>query len=140
MFHDDGLEILAFACNQFGYQETAKNTEIMDCLEHVRPGGGYTPLFPIFEKSDVNGRSTNGPFKWLKDQCGPATSEIAHLKIIGGAEVFISWSPVEYNDITWNFEKFLLDRNGKVYKRYTPQTPPMALLEDIEFLLNGGSA
>lgn len=94
------------------------------------------PLFPLFTKSDVNGVKTNDVYRWLKAQCDGATDEIAHLKIIGGAEVFVSWSPVMANDITWNFEKFLVDKSGKVFKRYTPQTPPSALVADIEHLLS----
>lgn len=47
----------------------------------------------------------------------------------------ISWSPVRNNDITWNFEKILIDHKGQPYRRYTPTVEPKEITEDIEKLI-----
>lgn len=44
------------------------------------------------------------------------------------------WSPITQGDLTWNFEKFLIDKTGRPYKRYTPNTEPMTLGADIAYL------
>lgn len=132
-YHSQGLEILGFPCAQFWNQEPGTNDEILNCLKYVRPGGGYSPLFTIFEKTTVNGIGMNKVYDFLRARCGPPKMDmIAHK--------FVSWTPVAANDITWNFEKFLLDRKGNVYRRYTPQTNPLLLENDIMYLLNGGLA
>jgi len=133
-YHAFGFEILAFPCAQFNNQEPGANSEILNCLEYVRPGGGYIPLFTMLQKSNINGELTNPTYRWLKAQCGPPSPNLTP----NGAQ-FISWNPVTINDISWNFEKFLLDRNGIPYKRYTPHTNPLALSDDIEFLLANGT-
>ena len=71
----------------------------------------YAVTFPLSEKIDVNGDSRHQVYAWL-------------------TEVFPG-------DIEWNFEKFLIDREGNVVKRYPPQTPPddPGLLQDISDLL-----
>ena len=46
----------------------------------------------------------------------------------------ISWSPVRNNDITWNFEKILVDHNGQPFRRYTPSTEPKDITKDLEKL------
>jgi len=48
----------------------------------------------------------------------------------------ISWAPVTGSDVTWNFEKFLLDKNGVPYKRYSYTTMPTDLIPDIDLLLS----
>lgn len=64
---DGEFEILAFPCNQFGYQEPGKNKyEILHCLKYARPGYGYAPNFPIFSKIDVNGEHEIPLFTHLK--------------------------------------------------------------------------
>lgn len=44
------------------------------------------------------------------------------------------WSPITQGDLTWNFEKFLIDKTGRPYKRYNPNTEPMTLGADIAYL------
>lgn len=64
---EDKFEVLAFPCNQFGYQEPGENKyEIMNCLKYARPGYGYAPNFPIFSKIEVNGKDEIGLFTHLK--------------------------------------------------------------------------
>lgn len=108
-FHDRGLEILGFPCNQFGGQEPGGSDDIAQFCER-----NYGVTFPLFEKVDVNGDGAHPLFKWLKNEA-PG--------ILGT------------KDIKWNFTKFLVDRNGKVAERYAPTTRPDAIRADIETLL-----
>jgi len=122
------LNVLAFPCAQFNNQEPAHEPEILNCLKYVRPGSSYVPNFPMFAKIAVNGASTHLVYQFLKGRCGPTSPEI-------GDTQYISWTPVNYNDITWNFEKFLITKTGQVYRRYDPTTPPLDLLYDIKVLM-----
>ena len=108
-YHEQGLEILGFPCNQFGAQEPGSETEIQSfcSLNH-----GVT--FPLHAKVDVNGDDTHPLFKQLKkDAPGFMGSEA----------------------IKWNFTKFLIDKTGKVQKRYGSKDAPSSIAEDIEALL-----
>lgn len=95
-YHEYGLEVLAFPCNQFGEQEPASMPEIESFL-----GERYAPKFPLFQKVEVNGEDQHPIFKWLKEQAPPAEGQVQ------GA------------DIAWNFEKFLIDKAGRPVKRYS---------------------
>lgn len=108
-YKDKGLVILGFPCNQFANQEPGSEKDIAEgCLIN------YGVTFPMFSKVDVNGNNAHPIYKYLKSQ----------LK--GG--LFGS-------NIKWNFAKFLIDKNGKPYKRYAPTTAPEKLSNDIEKLL-----
>lgn len=62
-----GLRIVGFPCNQFGFQEPGKNKyEIMNGLKFVRPGYGFVPNFPLFEKRDVNGKKEDEIYTFFK--------------------------------------------------------------------------
>ncbi|HYD62860.1 MAG TPA: glutathione peroxidase [Noviherbaspirillum sp.] len=108
-FKDKGVEVLGFPCNQFGAQEPGTADEIGTFCER-----NYGVTFPMFDKIDVNGDSAHPLFKHLK-------SEAPGLM---GTEA-----------IKWNFTKFLVRKDGRVYKRYAPQTEPKELMKDIEKLL-----
>ena len=108
-FRDKGVEVLGFPCNQFGKQEPGSNEEIGAFCER-----NYGVSFPLFDKIDVNGDNAHPLFKHLK-------SEAPGLM---GTEA-----------IKWNFTKFLVRKDGRVYKRYAPQTEPKELMKDIEKLL-----
>jgi len=124
-----GFTVLGFPCNQFGGQEPGDNDEILNCLKYVRPGNGFVPNFPLFQKIRVNGATQDPMWIWMKSQCGfPPQSEI-------GAWPYIVWNPVTAYDITWNFEKFLFAKGGLVYKRYGPGTLPLSMEADIVTLL-----
>ncbi|KAL6216028.1 hypothetical protein ACLB2K_009255 [Fragaria x ananassa] len=99
-YKTQGFEILAFPCNQFGGQEPGSNTEIKQfaCTR-------YKAEFPIFDKVDVNGPSTAPVYQFLKSSAGGFLGDI----------------------IKWNFEKFLVDKNGKVVERYPPTTSPFQI-------------
>lgn len=108
-FRDKGVEVLGFPCNQFGAQEPGTADEIGSFCEK-----NYGVTFPLFEKIDVNGDGAHPLFKYLKHEA-PG---------LMGTEA-----------IKWNFTKFLVKKDGTVYKRYAPQTEPKELMKDIEKLL-----
>jgi len=108
-FKDKGVDVLGFPCNQFGRQEPGTAEEIGTFCER-----NFGISFPLFDKIDVNGDEAHPLFKYLK-------SEAPGLM---GTEA-----------IKWNFTKFLVRKDGTVYKRYAPQTAPKELVNDIEKLL-----
>lgn len=62
-----GLRVVGFPCNQFGYQEPGKNKyELTNGLKYVRPGYGFEPNFPLFEKRDVNGKNEDEIYTFFK--------------------------------------------------------------------------
>ncbi|VDN01538.1 unnamed protein product [Thelazia callipaeda] len=109
------LVILAFPCNQFHYQEPARNHELLNGLKYVRPGEGWQPheKLHIFGKLNVNGDSSNPLYKFLKEVC-PQTAETI------GRRDELMYDPISVNDITWNFEKFLIDKKGRPRYRFHP--------------------
>lgn len=107
--HNQGLEVLAFPCNQFKKQEQGSNEEIQKFCDLQ-----FNIKFPLFNKIEVNGDNTHELFKYLKAQA-PG---------ILGSE-----------SIKWNFTKFLVNRKGEVIKRYAPTTKPEAIEADIKKLL-----
>ena len=130
-YHDRGLEVLDFPCNQFGHQAPGEDEEI-----HAFCTGRYKTQFDQFKKIDVNGDTAHPLFVWLKAN-GPVEEEPkglknkAAMKMIAG----ISSTCKEPNDIKWNFTKFLVDRAGRVVKRWGPTDVPSDFARDIEELL-----
>lgn len=104
-YHDKGLEILGFPCNQFGKQEPGESDEISEFCEL-----NFGVTFPLYEKVDVNGEQAHPLFNWLK----------AEAPGIFGSE-----------GIKWNFTKFLVGRDGKVIKRFAPKDKPESLEADL---------
>jgi len=110
IYKDKGLVVIGFPCNQFGGQEPGLAQEIQEnCLVN------YGVTFLITEKVDVNGPNAHPIFEFLKHSL-PG--------ILG------------FEDIKWNFTKFLLDRKGKPVKRYAPTVEPADIEGDILELLN----
>ena len=108
-YEDKGFVILGFPCNQFGSQEPGTEKEITDnCLVN------YGVTFPMFSKIKVNGPDTHPVFVFLK-------------KKLGG---FFG------SRIKWNFTKFLVDRNGKPVKRFSPATTPEQIEKSIKSILD----
>lgn len=130
-----GLVVLGFPCNQFGHQENTKNEEILNSLKYVRPGGGFEPNFTLFEKCDVNGAQAHPLFTFLREAL-PAPSDDTTALMTDPK--FIIWSPVCRNDIAWNFEKFLVGRDGVPVRRYSRRFPTIDIEPDIEALLSQG--
>ena len=120
-YHDRGFEVLDFPCNQFGEQAPGSYDEI-----HAFCTGTYNITFPQMAKIDVNDDSAQALYVWLKEQAPfggfDTTDRIgAYLDQMFRAED----SLYDQNpDIKWNFTKFLIDRNGKVVKRFEPTAKP----------------
>lgn len=108
-FEAQGLKVLGFPCNQFGAQEPGKGEEIASFCQK-----NYGVDFQMFEKVEVNGDDAHPLYKFLqKAALGALNTE----------------------SIKWNFTKFLVDKDGKVLKRYAPNVPPDDLIPEIEKLL-----
>lgn len=131
-YSTEGLVILGVPCNQFGHQENCKNDEILQSLKYVRPGNAFEPKFQLLEKVNVNGEDAHPLFVYLKEElpfpCDNATALMTDPK-------FIIWSPVSRNDISWNFEKFLITPDGEPYKRYSRNFLTIDIEADIKELL-----
>lgn len=108
-FHDRGFSVLGFPCNQFGAQEPGDAAEIASFC-----ASNFGVDFPLFAKIDVNGDETAPLYLHLKKEAPGFLGSRA---------------------IKWNFTKFLVDRSGKVVRRYAPQTKPEEISKDIEALL-----
>jgi glutathione peroxidase len=107
-YQEDGLVVLGFPSDQFMNQEFGEQDKIIEFCQT-----NYGVSFPMFKKTDVKGKDAHPLFKFL-------TKEKKGLLL---------------SDIKWNFTKFLVDKNGEVYERYSPQTSPRKLENDIKMLL-----
>lgn len=108
-YADQGLVVLGFPCNQFGQQEPGGSDQIQSFCETR-----FRVSFPLFQKIEVNGSNAHPLYQYLTKA----------VPGIFGTE-----------GIKWNFTKFLVDRSGKVVKRYPPTTKPEDLAKDIQALL-----
>ncbi|CAG0920379.1 unnamed protein product [Notodromas monacha] len=124
----DGSDTVNFA-DYAGKQEPGANaTEIYNALANVRPGGGFVPNFQLFAKSEVNGPNASALYKYLKGECqSPLEPFLDKLRL--------AYDSLNSRDIRWNFEKFLIDRDGKPYARFAPYTIPEDIPPFIEELL-----
>jgi glutathione peroxidase len=112
-YGDCGFSVLGFPCNQFGAQEPGTPDEIADFCDT-----SFGVTFPLFEKIEVNGEGRHALYEELT----------AHPDDEGQA-----------GDIQWNFEKFLISRDGEVVRRFRPLTTPEdpRLVSAIEEQLEG---
>ena len=108
-FKDQGFEVVAFPCNQFGAQEPGNADEIASFCKLT-----YDVTFPLMAKVDVNGDDATPLYQWMK---GEAPG------LMGS------------KSIKWNFTKFLIDRDGQVVRRYAPTDKPEGIEKDIARLL-----
>lgn len=131
-YRDQGLEILAFPSNQFKAQEPGTNRETKNfCTQN------YGVTFPLFEKTDVNGDHAHPVFNYLKECVPYEGMDLKHPtnKVIS---TILKDSYPEFNSgnaIRWNFTKFLVNKNGKVIKRFESSVEPRDLAQHIEPLL-----
>jgi len=130
--YGDKLAVLAFPTNQFGHQENSNGEEIINALKYVRPGNGFEPKCTIFDKVIANGEGAHEVFEYLKAELPLPSDDCTSLM---GDPKFIIWKPVKRSDIAWNFEKFLIDANGKPYKRYSKGFQTSHVAADIDKLL-----
>lgn len=108
-YHDQGLEILAFPCDQFAHQEPGTNEEIQSFCQL-----NYGVTFPVFAKIDVNGSKAHPLYQYLRSQQGGVLGD----------------------SIKWNFTKFLVGRDGNVVSRSAPAVDPEKMAEEIQVLLS----
>jgi glutathione peroxidase-family protein len=113
-YNDQGLEILGFPCNQFGHQEPGTQEEIASFCQK-----NYGVTFPVFKKIDVNGSNVDPVYDYLKNQ---------KSGLLG------------FKGIKWNFEKFIIDRNGKVVERFASTTSPSSLESTVKKYLDEKSS
>jgi glutathione peroxidase len=106
-----GLAVVGFPCNQFLGQEPGTAEEIAEFCSAT-----YGVTFPLTEKIEVNGEGRH-----------PIYAELTQVADENGTD----------GDIQWNFEKFLIDGDGKVVQRFSPRVEPEdpRIVERIEGLL-----
>ena len=109
-YQDKGFVILGFPWNQFGKQEPGSDEQITEFCQL-----NYGVTFPIMKKIDVNGSNADSVYNYLKSQ---------KAGLLG------------FKGIKWNFEKFLVDSNGKVVQRFSSLTKPSSLDQEIQSLLS----
>jgi glutathione peroxidase len=102
-YKDKGFEVLAFPCNDFGGQEPGTNEEIKQFAK-----SNFDVTFPMFDKLKALDPNQHKLYEYLTGATEPK------------------------GNITWNFEKFLVDKQGNVVKRYSPRVAPGETVEDIE--------
>ena len=106
---EHGFSVLGFPCNQFGGQEPGTEAQILEfCTLN------YQVSFPMYGKVEVNGEGTHPLYAHLKS---------AAPGLLGS------------ESLKWNFTKFLVDREGRVVRRYAPTDSPESIEKDIEALL-----
>lgn len=103
--YSNKLAIIGVPCNQFGAQETLPNESIITAYEE-----NFGVTFPLTEKSILNGQKQLPLYNYLKNQ---------KKSLLG------------FKGIKWNFEKFLVDQNGQVVKRYSTYVLPSTIEKDI---------
>ena len=101
--------VLGFPCNQFAEQEPGTDEEILAFVQEE-----FDIDFPMFSKIEVNGDGACELYRWLKEQ-QPGEGETS--------------------DIGWNFEKFLVNRDGEVVARFAPTVTPEEVAEQLPALL-----
>lgn len=110
--HPD-FEILGFPCNQFGGQEPGSNDDVQNFCQV-----NYGVSFPVLGKTDVNGGNVEPVWEWMK-KAKPGLLGMQRIK--------------------WNFEKFLIGRDGKVVQRWASTSKPESLKATIEEELKKGA-
>ena len=102
------MQIIGFPCNQFMGQEPGTDDEIQTFCKTK-----YDVNFPVMKKVEVNGSNTHPLYEYLKSEKTGILTEA----------------------IKWNFTKFLVDRDGNVIKRYSPQTEPSEIEEELKDII-----
>ena len=129
-YHDKGLEVLDFPCNQFGNQAPGTDDEI-----HEFCALKYNTSFDQFAKVDVNGENELPLYTFLKNAIGEDTISGVKNKLAMKTVEKISKTAKDKKDIKWNFTKFLVDKKGCVVGRYSPTYKPENMEEKIKELI-----
>ena len=107
-YKEKGLVIIGFPCNQFGKQEPGTSEEINDFCNL-----NYDVTFPMSTKVDVNGKNAHPLFRYLKNELKGTLT----------------------NNVKWNFTKFLIDRDGVPFKRFSSTIEPEDISSSIDEVL-----
>ena len=132
-YHEQGLEILDFPCNQFGEQAPGTIEEI-----HQFCTANFNIQFPQFDKIDVNGANESPLFTYLKAQKGFGGFDLNDQRgkfmdeMLRKRDAYYD----KKSDIKWNFTKFLVSRDGRVVKRYEPTDKMTDVDTDIQLEVN----
>ena len=110
-YRDRGFAVLGFPANEFGAQEPGTNDEIQEFCRTV-----YGVQFPVFAKIVVKGEGQHPLYRHL-------TTSMPSAEFPAGMREK-ERSPAERADIHWNFEKFLVNRNGEIAARFAPDMTP----------------
>ncbi len=129
-YHEKGLEILDFPCNQFGNQAPGTDEEIHEFCTLK-----YNTTFDQFAKVDVNGENESEVWKYLKSKKGFEGFSGLKGKILVPIVKTMDKDYKNNSNIKWNFTKFLVDREGNVIERFESTTEPEKIAEKIEALL-----
>lgn len=129
-YHDKGLEILDFPCNQFGNQAPGSDDEI-----HEFCSLKYNTSFDQFAKIDVNGENEAPLYSFIKGEAKEDIIDGLKNRMAMKAVEKISTTTKKDGDIKWNFTKFIVDREGKVVARYSPTYKPEDMENEIKELL-----
>lgn len=128
-YHDRGLEILDFPCNQFGNQAPGSSEEI-----YVFCTGNYGITFEQLGKIKVLGEEADPLYKWLVENTEFKGFDMMHPigavldKVMNASDPDYKKSPA----IKWNFTKFLISREGEILARFEPTTSILDIKEHIE--------
>jgi glutathione peroxidase len=129
-YHDKGLEILDFPCDQFGHQAPGDDDEIHEFCTMK-----YHTTFDQFKKIEVNGENAIPLYNYLKEQKG--FTGFTGVKGALMKTVVSKFDPDYENNpnIKWNFTKFLVDREGNVIDRFESTVEPKKIDDKVASLL-----
>ena len=130
-FRDQGLVVLGFPANDFAAQEPGSNGEIATFCRET-----FGVDFPMFSKIAVTGPGTH-PLYSVLIAAGPAATGSGRAAFRAELDTYAPSNPEP--GILWNFEKFLVGRDGKVVARFSPEVAPddAAVVGAIEAALAG---
>ena len=128
-YHEQGLEVLDFPCNQFGNQAPGNDDEIHEFCTLK-----YNTQFDQFKKVDVNGENQDPLWAYLKSQKGFEGFDLK-VKILIPIVKKMDPNYKTSSDIKWNFTKFLVDREGNVVQRFESTVSPEKIEESIKELI-----
>lgn len=131
-YADNGFVILEFPSNEFGKQAPESNSEIAQFCD-----AKFGIRFPQFAKIMVNGEYANPLYKYLQNETVFEGFNVEH-PLTPMLESLMEREHPNYkneSDIKWNFTKFLVNRDGKVIKRFEPTADFELIKQEIEKLL-----
>ena len=116
-YHTQGFNVLGFPANDFGAQEPGTDAEIQAfCTSNYGVG------FPMFSKIAVTGAGKHPLYQFLTD----AMPQVPGRETMENRLRNYKIEPTSEPEVLWNFEKFLIGRDGRVVARFSPDTPPDA--------------